>query len=187
MTSAEYLAFELSATERHQYLAGAVYAMAGGSPRHAVLTANGVIAFGVAVRGSGCRVASNDLKIHIPKTGNFVYPDFSIICGAVELYPGSTHVAMNPRGVVEVLSKSTEAHDRSGKWEDYQSLVSLTDYVLVAQNAARVEHYARQTDGSWRYRAARAGETITLTTGVIVSVDEIYEGAFDVPELPDPE
>ena len=66
------------------------------------------------------------------------------------------------------------------KWEAYQRLVSLTDYVLVAQTSVRVEHYRREADGSWRYRVLEAGDTLTLANGATVSIDAVYEGAFEL-------
>jgi Uma2 family endonuclease len=102
------------------------------------------------------------------------------VCGALQTEPGTVDVLVNPRIVVEVLSRSTEAYDRGDKWEAYQKAASLTDYLLVAQGAARIEHYRREGDGSWRYRLHGAGGTLTLTNGATLSVDAVYEGAFDM-------
>lgn len=135
----------------------------------------------VALRGGPCGPFSSDQKIHIPATNNFVYPDASVVCGPLELFDGTSDVIVNPRVVVEVLSKTTEAHDRGDKWEDYQSIASLTDYVLVSQRLARVEHYARNADGSWRYLVAGPGGRLELTTGAVIAVDDVFEGAFSLP------
>jgi Uma2 family endonuclease len=74
-------------------------------------------------------------------------------------------VLANPQIVVEVLSRSTEAYDRGGKWDAYQRIPSLTDYLLVSQTAAQIEHYQRQADGSWRYCRFEAGGIVVLTNG----------------------
>jgi len=79
-----------------------------------------------------------------------------------------------------VLSCSTEAYDRGEKWEAYQGLASLTDYLLVAQGSVRVEHYCREADGSWRYRQHGTGDTVTLTNGATLLIDAVYEGAFEL-------
>jgi len=181
MTAAEYLVWERLQRDKHQLLGGAVYAMAGGSPRHNRLGANVLARLHASLRGGPCGAFSSDQKIHIPSTGNFVYPDAVVVCGAVQLHDGTTDVIDNPKVVVEVLSKSTEKYDRGDKWEDYRSVPSLLDYVLISQSVARIEHFAREADGSWRYRALGPGGRLELTTGTSLLVDEIYEGAFVVP------
>lgn len=134
-----------------------------------------------ALDGGTCAPFSSDQKVFLPATKSFVYPDVTVVCGPVELYEGTTDVLVNPRVVVEVLSKSTEPHDRGDKWASYRSVSALTDYVLVSQRLARLEHFAREPDGSWRYRVADAGERIVLTTGAVLVVDAIFEGVFDLP------
>ena len=180
MSPTEYLAWERTQRDKHQLLHGEVYAMAG-SPRHNRLCARVLARLDEALRGSSCNPFSSEQEIFIPATSNFVYPDATVVCGPVELHAGTNDVIDNPRVVVEVLSKSTEQHDRGDKWEDYRSIPSLTDYVLVSQRLPRLEHFAREADGSWRYRVASAGGRLQLTTGTVLVVDEIFEGAFDLP------
>lgn len=181
MSPAEYLAWERTQREKHQLLHGEVYAMAGGSPRHNRLCARILARLDAALRGSSCGPFSSDQKVFIPATSNFVYPDGTVVCGPVELHPGTNDVIDNPKVVVEVLSKSTEQHDRGDKWEDYRSIPSLADYVLVSQRLPRLEHFARESDGSWRYRVVGAGGRLELTIGTVLVVDEIFEGAFELP------
>jgi Uma2 family endonuclease len=181
MSATEYLEWEQGQRDKHQFIGGHVYAMAGGSPRHNRLCANVLGRLYVSLRGGPCGPFSSDQKIYIPATGNFVYPDASVVCAAVQLHSGTTDVIDNPKVLIEVLSRSTEHHDRGDKWEDYQSVPSLTDYVLVSQRIPRIEHFGREPDGSWRYRVAGAGGRLELSTGTVLVVDEIYEGAFDVP------
>jgi Uma2 family endonuclease len=154
--------------------------MAGGSPRHNVL-ANAVGAeLRAALRGKGCQVMNSDQRVSAKQGDRYVYPDAVVACGGVRTEEGTRDVLANPAVVVEVLSRNTEAYDRGEKWEAYQRLASLTDYLLVSQSAVRVEHYAREADGAWRYREHGAGERITLAGGASISVDAVYEGAFDV-------
>ncbi|OJY15628.1 MAG: hypothetical protein BGO98_23390 [Myxococcales bacterium 68-20] len=181
MTPAEYLEWERTQREKHQLLHGEVYAMAGGSPRHNRLCVRILARLDAALQGGPCGAFSSDQKVFIPASGNFVYPDGTVVCGPVQLHDGTADVIDNPRVVVEVLSKSTEPHDRGDKWEDYRSIPSLSDYVLVSQRLARLEHFAREADGSWRYRVVGAGGRLELTTGTILVVDEIFEGALDLP------
>ncbi len=177
MSPAEYLAWERKQPVKHQYLSGEVFAMSGGSFRHNHLSARVVARLDV----SPCRALTSDQKVYIPATTNYVYPDVTVVCGAIKAHADTTDVLENPRVTVEVLSKSTEQHDRGEKWQDYRSVASLTDYVLVAQRSARIEHFARQTDGAWTYRVAGPGEQLTLSTGAVLDVDDIYAGAFDLP------
>lgn len=180
MSAAEYLAWERDQRDRHQRLDGRVYAMAGGSPRHSRLAAR-LIALLERASAAGCQPFSSDLKVRIPPQDDFVYPDATVICGPVELHPDTTDVVQNPRVVLEVLSKSTEAHDRGEKWLGYQRLPSLTDYVLVSQREPRIEHFTRGEDGAWAYRIAGPGTRVRLGTGAELEVDAVYDGAFAVP------
>ena len=104
-----------------------------------------------------------------------------MICGPPEFQPGTDDVITNPTILVEVLSSSTEEYDRGLKWAGYQRIGSLTDYLLVAQAEARLEHYRRNADGSWTYRTAGPGEHVALPGGGELAVDAIYAGMFDLP------
>lgn len=181
MSPREYLEWETAQPGRHQYLRGSVYAMAGGSPRHNLLGARVLEQLGAALRGGTCRPFTSDQKIYVPATGDYVYADGTVVCGPVHLHGDSRDVIDNPRIVVEVLSKSTEQHDRGDKWEGYRDIPSLSDYVLVSQRLPRLEHFAREPDGAWRYRVVGAGGRLTLTTGTVLVVDELYDAAFEVP------
>lgn len=179
MTAAEYLEWERAQTSRHEYHLGEVFAMAGGSPRHNFLSAAMGAELRAAVRGKRCHVLSPDQRISAKEGERYVYADTVVACGGLRMEPGTTDVLANPTIVVEVLSRSTEMYDRGAKWEAYQRLPSLTDYLLVAQTSARIEHYQREGD-SWRYRVLSAGDTVTLANGASVAVDAVYEGAFEL-------
>jgi Uma2 family endonuclease len=180
MTAAEYLAWEREQPSKHEFHLGEVFAMAGASHRHNVLAGAMIIELGVALRGKGCHVLTSDERVSAKEGERYVYPDAVVVCGSLLSETGTKDVLANPTVIVEVLSRSTEAYDRGEKWEAYQRLASLTDYVLVSQSAARVEHYRREADGSWRYREHGPGERVTLANGAVVPVDAVYEGAFEV-------
>ena len=181
MTADEYLAWERARPTKHEFHHGEVFAMAGGSVRHnALCEAIGGELY-AALRAAGCRSLSSDQHVSMQDRKRYVYPDLTIVCGPVEIEGGTTDVVKNPKVIVEVLSKNTEAYDRGDKWEGYREIASLDDYVLVSQKAPRVEHFQRQSDGAWRYSVARAGDVVTLSPGLRLSVDRIYEGAFDLP------
>lgn len=180
MSAPEYLEWERRQPGKHEYHLGDVFAMAGGSPRRNFLSSAVGAELRGAVRGRGCHALSSDQRISAKEGERYVYADAVVACGGVQMEPGTSDVLANPSVIAEVLSPGTEKYDRGEKWEAYQRLASLTDYLLLAQTSARVEHYQREADGSWRYRVLGAGETITLTNGATVAVDAIYEGAFEL-------
>jgi Uma2 family endonuclease len=180
MSAEEYLAWEREQPEKHEYHLGEVFAMAGGSPRHNFLCGRMISRLEAALEDKGCIVLTSDQKISAKSGERYVYPDVVAVCGGFRAEPGTTGVLTNPTVIVEVLSPSTEAYDRGEKWEAYQRLPSLTDYLLVAQTTARVGHYQRAGGGSWTYRLVEAGGTVTLANGAMLSVDAVYKGAFEL-------
>lgn len=181
MSAGEYLAWERAQPEKHEYHVGEVFAMAGGSPRHNFLSGAAVAELRAAVKGKGCHVLTSAQRIAAKPGERYVYSDGVVVCGGAQMEPGTHDVLANPSAVVEVLSRSTEAYDRGEKWDAYQRIPSLQDYLLIAQTAVQVEHYQREPDGSWRYRRIEAGGVVTLANGVTLSIDALYEGAFDLP------
>lgn len=154
--------------------------MAGGSVRHNALCVRAGGQLDGALRASGCVVLSSDQRVGVDGD-RYVYPDVTVVCGAVVLEAGTTDVVANPTVLVEVLSASTEQYDRGQKWEGYQRLASLTDYVLVSQGEARIEHFRRGEAGAWIYRAAGPGERVQLSNGAELVVDAIFDGVFALP------
>lgn len=181
MTADEYLGWERDQPGKHEYHDGVAFAMAGGSPRHNALCAATVGDLRVALRGGRCVVLTSDQRVALRPRRRYVYPDVTVVCGALRLEEGTDDVVTNPAAVVEVLSRRTERYDRGGKWEGYRRIASLDDYLLVSQQAISVEHFQRQPDGSWRYTVAEAGGRITLTCGAALDMDALYEGAFALP------
>lgn len=149
ITPEEYLRLERASTIKHEYLAGRVYAMAGASPRHVFIAANVGGELYLQLKGKPCRTCGSDIRLQIPVTGLYTYPDAAIVCGAPQYADEQQETLANPMVVVEVLSPSSEAYDRGDKFEHYKSVESLTDYILIAQNTYRVEHAVRQPDGQW--------------------------------------
>ena len=160
-TEVEYLALERASEERHEFLDGLIYLMAGESPAHGDICMNLSRIVSTQLLGSPCRVRTKDTKVRSgpnPKQvrsfkGLFSYPDLVVICGEPEYHDKHRDVVLNPAVIIEVLSESTEARDRGAKFHRYQTWSpTLTDYILVSQFAPVVEHYVRQGDGSWSYR-----------------------------------
>ena len=177
MTEDEYLAFERASETRHEFLDGRVYAMAGASMSHGDIIQNTSSHLFIKLRGGQCRAITNDLRVRVGATGLNTYPDIVVVCGEPRLTDDHLDTLLNPTILFEVLSPSTEAYDRTTKWEHYQLLESLQEYVLIKQNTPRVEHYTRQNDGSWRYVATTGLEAaVTLPSlGCTLTLAEIYE------------
>jgi len=155
---AEYLAYERDSALKHEYEDGEILAMAGGSRRHNAL-ASRISAALEAARKPGCIAFQSDQRIRVLATGKATYPDASLVCGDIEGDPAdpSGHTIVNPVLLVEVLSPSTESEDRGNKWQQYQQLESLQEYVLVSQDQPRIEVYRRLPTGGWEYHDASSG------------------------------
>jgi Uma2 family endonuclease len=159
----DYLAIERRAEYKSEYVDGVMYARAGGSERHNLIAANLITAIGVQLRDRPCRVYPSDLKVRVPDSKRFFYPDVSIVCGETRFADDERDVVLNPVVVVEVLSESTAASDRGKKFQSYQQIESLREYLLVSQDEYVVEHFLRQDDGHWLYtKAAGLDEAIAL-------------------------
>ncbi|MGH7439316.1 MAG: Uma2 family endonuclease [Polyangiaceae bacterium] len=174
-TRAEYRAVERSSNVKHEFLEGAIRAMAGGTRDHALVSANVIASLNLALRGRPCAVHSSDLRIRVVDTGLETYPDASVLCGHAELDSEDSHVVLNPVLLVEVTSPSTEAYDRGKKVEHYERIVALQEIVLVSHREKLVEVLRREGDGSWSRHEARRGEAAQLRSiGCELAVDEVY-------------
>jgi Uma2 family endonuclease len=179
ITEAMYLAMEKVSTVKHELYCGEVWAMAGGSPRHNALGAACITELKVALRGSDCAPLTSDQRVHVPATGNYCYPDVAVICGEPAYHAADPDSITNPRVIVEVLSKSTAKHDTGAKFEEYKSIASFREYVLVAQDRVHVEVRRREGEHRWVIDEYGAGSTIELRSiGITIDVDALYDGAF---------
>ena len=143
LTGEEYLTYERTAPFKTEFINGELYAMAGGSMPHSIISANLIIAVGSRLRGGGCRVFTSDMKVHVPADSSYLYPDLSALCGAPRLHDQQRDVLLNPSVVAEVLSPATELYDRNVKFDQYRQLDSLREFLLVAQHRMRVELWTR--------------------------------------------
>ena len=154
----EYLEFERQAEDRHEYLDGNIYAMAGESPEHGAICMNLSISVGLQLRGTPCQAFAKDMKVRSgyvplpghPMKGLFSYPDLVVVSGAMQFHDQFRDVLLNPTLIIEVLSESTEAFDRGEKFWRYRTwLPTLTDYLLVTQNKPLIDHYHRVEEKRW--------------------------------------
>ena len=175
----EYLAYERDSGMKHEYENGDILGMAGGSRRHNAL-ASRVSAALENARKPTCVAFQSDQRIRVLATGKATYPDASMVCGAIHGDPADPSGATitNPMLIIEVLSPSTEHDDRGSKWQHYQLIPSLQEYVLVSQSHRRVERYRRLPSGDWEFHDATEG-IVHLLSGAALDVNQLYT---DLPE-----
>jgi Uma2 family endonuclease len=177
LTPAEYLDIERAAAYRSEYFDGEMFAMAGGSPRHSLISANIIRELGNGLNRRPCAAYESNLRILVSATGLYTYPDASVICGPLEFEDERRDTILNPTLLVEVLSDSTEAYDRGKKFSHYRQIPSLREYLLVSQEEAKIERFLRNEDGSWTLTEA-AGLEATLplpSLGIEISLGEVFD------------
>lgn len=186
LSDEEYLAHERAAGHRSEFYDGEVFAMAGGTPEHALVSTNLLRELGERLRGRPCRVYNAALRLKVEGAGLYTYPDASVICGRVATPPGADDVALNPTLVAEVLSPATEAYDRGQKFEFYRRMPSLKEYLLIGQRAPQVELFSLDAQGVWRLSEATGLDAALAipALGIQLSLAEIFSGVeFGVMRL----
>lgn len=168
----DYLEMEKTATVRHEYVAGEVYAMVGVSRRHSRIAGNIFRLLAVAAAGGSCRVHQSDMKLQIE--GVFYYPDVMVACSSE---PENPYYEDDPCLVVEVVSPSTETTDRREKLAAYKRIPGLKAYLIVDQARMQVERHFRDEEGAWR-RAdlVDEGRFSVPCPEMFLTLSEIYEG-----------
>lgn len=181
-TPQEYFEFDRTANYKNEYLNGEIIAMGDASPRHVLIATNTASELRSGLRGSGCRVFSVDLRVRVNEDGLYTYPDVVVVCGRPEFADSQEDTLTNPRVIVEVLSASTRNYDRGDKFEQYRSIESLVEYILVSQDRIHVEQYIRQSDGSWRLTETNdpEAEIQLATVNCRLAVREIYADTEDL-------
>jgi Uma2 family endonuclease len=176
VTPQAYLEAERRAQTKSEYLDGQVFAMAGASPDHVLIVGNLVTALNIQLRSRPCRVFASDMRVTVSATGLYTYPDALVVCGPLAYDDERKDTLTNPNVIIEVLSPSTEAYDRGEKFDHYQNLSSLTDYILVAQDRPYIDHFVRAGDRDWQRREANRLED-AIAVGSIdctLTLAEIY-------------
>ncbi len=176
LTSGEYLDLERKAEIRSEYIAGRMFAMSGASRRHNLIAGNFHRELSSQMRGRSCEAYISDMRVKVSPTGMYTYPDIAAVCGEALFEDAEIDTLVNPMVIVEVLSESTEAYDRGEKFAHYRRLETLREYVLVAQDKIRIEHYRREGE-EWILSEVSAPDA-TLHLGSIdchVEIAAIYE------------
>jgi Uma2 family endonuclease len=175
-TEAEYLALESNSEIKHEYFHGEIFAMSGTSPEHDRIFGNVFINLGVQLRGKTCEPFSSDMRVRI-NSRIYTYPDISVVCGEAEFTPDNPPSLTNPTLIIEILSPSTESYDRGTKFQNYQTLESLQEYVLIAQDKARIETFTRNAENAWVFKQALGLEAAIDLTSIQcrLALADVYE------------
>lgn len=181
----EYLRRERQSETKSEYLAGQVHQMAGASERHNLITVNVGFQLHGQLRQRPWRIYASNMRVKISQSGAYTYPDVTVVCDAPRFEGERRDTLLNPTVIIEVLSPSTERYDRGQKFQLYRSIESLTEYLLIAQDAQRVEHYVRQSDGQWLLsEASEPDQTIHLPT---IRCDLLLADVYDKVEFDPPD
>ena len=177
LSEAEYLEIERQAEFKSEYYRGETFAMAGASPRHADIITNIVAELRQQLKGGPCHVYSNNLRLRVTPTGLFTYPDVMVVCADARFAEDDKDTLLNPLFIVEVLSQSTRARDKSWRFDHYRRLPSVVDYLTVEQDAPRIHRAIRQPGDNWHFSDYEGlGQQIELTSiGCVLALAEVYD------------
>lgn len=188
-TIQEYLQMERASEEKHEYADGEIFSMVEGTRMHSLITTNTIAEVHTALKGKPCRVYDSNLRVRIPRSPRYMYPDVSIACNELEFDPDDERkeTYTNPTLVIEVLSKSTEGYDRGDKFRQYRKIETLREYVMISQDTPAIETCFRDTDGRWVIDSFTEidGVLHLKSLDVLIPLAEIYAGVtFEKKPLP---
>jgi len=172
----EYLAFERSSQEKHEYYKGEVFAMSGAGRRHNIIFTNLLTSLGNLLKGKSCFPFGSDMRLHIPQNTLFTYPDISIYCG--DLGNLDEDNATNPTVIIEILSPSTRDYDRGGKFKLYREIPTLQEYILVDTDDILVEVFRINQTNHWELEEYKSVDQLLQFTSlsIAIALKDIYQG-----------
>ena len=177
-SATDYLAWETTQPERHEFIDGELFAMAGAEDRHVTVSMN--LAFGLRqhLSGSPCRTYMSDMRLHVAAANSYFYPDVLVTCSALDL--ANAMVKSEPKLIVEVLSPTTAAYDRGLKFSHYRTLPSLEEYLLVDLDTRVSDCYRKGADGLWVLHPFARGESVELASvALTLTADQLFAEVAD--------
>lgn len=176
-TPAEYLAFERACEYKNEYFDGEIVAMTGASRRHNLIPLNVGAQLHAQLRDRPCETYVSDMRVRVPDTNLYTYPDVVVVCGVPQFEDEHVDTLLNPTLIAEALSRSTASYHRVVKFGYYRALESLAEYLLIAQEEYRVEHYTKRPDGRWLLADARSLEATVELASVqcLLALTDVYE------------
>jgi len=174
----EYLAAEGESLEKHEYFGGEIFQMSGASDAHNTVSGNAFASLHLQLKKRHCKAYQSDMRVYVPNTGLYTYPDIAVVCGKPEFLPDAhLDTLTNPILIVEVLSPSTADYDKGAKFEHYRTIESLQEYILVWQDKKRAARYTKQIDGSWLLSDFIGEESEIKLSSIecTLTMDDIYD------------
>jgi Uma2 family endonuclease len=185
LTPEEYFVWEEKQLEKHEYIDGEVYAMRGGSVNHGRIAIKLTAMLDTHLDNSGCITGNSDIKINIVETQNYSYPNASVTCDDRD--KTTPQYFTYPCVIVEVLSSSTEAYDRGGKFRMYRNNPVLQDYLLVSSSSIEMDLYHKKDTGEWIIINYKEGDTVELKSiNLNFPIEQVYRGLDLTPESAPP-
>lgn len=181
-TAEQYLEMERRADTKNEFINGQIYAMSGANRIHNQITFNLAGLLHSQLRGRLCEAYVTDMRVKISSTGMYTYPDVAALCGEAHFEDTHLDTLINPTLIIEVLSPSTEAYDRGGKFSHYRKIQSLMEYVLIAQDWYSVERFLRQ-ENQWLFsESTDLSDTVHLQS---IQCDLLLRDIYDKVTIPD--
>jgi Uma2 family endonuclease len=182
-TAEEYLTLERSASYKSEFHDGQIYAMTGASREHNLITVNIARELSVQLKRRPCEAYMNDMRVKAAEARSYHYPDIVVVCGTPQFEDAQVDTLLNPTVLIEVLSPSTEAYDRGGKFAHYRKIATLREYLLVAQDQPSIERYMRQGDVWILTEAVGLEASVPLESiDCALSLREVYDKVLDGAE-----
>ena len=176
----DYFVWEHEQPVKHEYVAGEVFAQAGARQNHVVVAGNCFAALRQRLRGTPCRAYISDMQLEVAQADAVFYPDVMVSCHPEDL--AAERVLHHPRVIVEVLSDSTAAYDRGGKFAAYRMLESLQEYVLIDPERRSLEIFRRLPSNDWLLATGDSARALVLAAlEMEIGFDEVFEDVA-VPE-----
>ena len=186
-TPQEYLRLEREADYKSEYFKGEIFAMAGASENHNMISRRVSGSLHNHLQGKKCTHYSANMKLHIPANTLYTYPDLMIVCGDKQFVDGEKDIIMNPVIIIETLSKTTEAYDRGGKFALYRSIPSLREYVMISSTTIRAEVMRKENDSPFWFLADEAdtleGSIYLKNIDLTLSLSDIYEETENIEQI----
>jgi len=179
-TAEEYLTLERSASSKSEFHDGQIYAMTGANREHNLVTINIAGELRSQLKKRPCEAYVNDMRVKAADARSYHYPDIVVVCGTPQFEDAHVDTLINPTLLIEVLSPSTEAYDRGGKFAHYRKIPTLREYLLVAQDQPSIERYLRQGDVWILTEAVGLEADVPLESiDCVLSLREIYDKVLD--------
>lgn len=174
MTTEAFIAWENQQPDKHEFVAGEVFAMTGARRVHVTISMNVAAKLKEHLRSGPCRAFMLDMKLAVQTADAVFYPDVLVTCHPEDLK--ADLVMQHPKAIIEVLSESTAAYDRGGKFALYRQLESLEEYALIDAEARRVEVFRRTESGDWLLMASESDQGLVLKSlDFAADLDTVFE------------